>query len=269
MFWLMILGCADPGRSDAGLLLLDGEALDAGWLVEVEGEPLSTALPVQEGDAPILLAPDGLPEEFEFYPDEITLVSGPEGDVDWLVLGDDIATDAVEVVGDEATAADIAEQLGGPFDQVDSGIWLLEAPDILLELTWVAEPDGLYETLPLDDPGYVIASSPGDSGTFSERLVDLERGVDALAEGGSTRPAARGLHDRLETEASAIQQRPQPWLWVGAWDLDGRCVILDAVGGVDDCRGQHLGTWSLDDAQPTLSFQLDSAEGAWSLVEAP
>ena len=262
---VFLIACADPGRSDEGLLLLDGPALDAGWHVELDGEPVLTALPVHEADGPVLVDPEGAAVDVELYPDEVTVVEGVDGEIDWLILGEDIARDAVELVGDAETAEDLAEQLDGRVDEVEADIWLLEAPDVWDELTWATEPDGLYETLPLHDPEYVIATSGGPEATFSERLVELERRVDELKGRQVRRGSAQALEDRLETEATAIQDRLSPWLWVGAWEVDGRCVILDAAGGVDDCQGADLGAWQLDDAQPTLSFQLDSAAGAWVL----
>ena len=273
MLILALLACADPGLSQAGLLLLDGEALDAGWLVEAEGEILGTALPVPEGLFPHLIDPDGGQVEVDFFAGELTVVEGEAGEVGWLVLGEDVARDAIEVQGDEASAELLLAQVEGALELLDSGLWLLQGPEIVEELGWIAEePGGLYALRPLDDPAFVEAryqaDGAPDSGSFSDRIDELRLRVEHL-QGGSVgqprRPAAAGLEAMLSAERAALAAQLTPWIWVGAWEVDGRCVVLDGVGGVDDCRGRDLGTWTLESPTPTLSFQLDSDQRTWEM----
>lgn len=269
---LLLLACADPGSPQEGYLLLDGPALDAGWLVEtVDEEVLSTALPVPEVLEPVLVDPAGERFEVELYPGELSLVEGEQGDIDWALLGEDVARDALELVGDEAALELVMEQVEGQAELLDVGLWLVQGPEIVEQIAWIEEePAGLYAIYPLDDPAFVEATVSVDSGlqslSFGERIASLEQRVEALGGGGvSSRQASGSLETLLRGERAELQASLEPWRWVGAWDVDGRCVVLDAAGGVDDCRGGDLGTWSLDNPVPTLSFQLDSDQRTWEM----
>lgn len=271
MLILALLACADPSLSREGFVLLDGEALDAGWLVETGDEVLSTALPVSEGLLPHLIDPDGEPVRIELFPGEVTLVEGEAGDIDWLVLGEDVARDAVEIQGDAAAAELLLQQVEGELELLDSGLWLLQGPEIVEELAWIAEePLGLYALRPLDDPAFVEAryraEGAVDTGSLSDRIGALEARLDRIAPDElGRRPAAQRLQAALSDERAALAAQLTPWIWVGAWEVDGRCLVLDSAGGVDSCAGSDLGTWSLESPSPTLSFQLDSDQRTWEM----
>lgn len=254
MFLALALACTHTTLGDAPMVLLDADALDAGWAVEVDGRVVSTALPVPlwyEGGA-TLIAPDGASEEEEVFGGELLLVEGADGELDWLAIGTDVAPDVVLVEGTEDAAFELADQAGAEVLELD-GAWQLSGRELLEELCYAKEPDGLVGVRPSWDVVEVLDETEDES--FSRRMADLEDAVGML----KTR-SYRNKLDVLDLDAQArsdalffVESRPEldrgeldPASLVGVWHSGARCLVLDASGGFHSCDGAVEGPWEVN-----------------------
>lgn len=194
MFFLLI-ACAPP-ETDPGLILLGPDALDAGASLEVDGQDLSSSLPVLGyADEEIWVGlPDG--EELQLQPQSGELLQvWLDGDAllyEVALIGAEIDPDAVLVMG--AGGERLSEELWieGEVDQ--AGLWL-RAPDLLRLLT---DPDlpQVEAIVPLkasasQTPGLLLETatlaSPSRSVQRGTRgQVGLEAGAYGAASGSTS-----------------------------------------------------------------------------------
>jgi len=246
----LLLACTASTLGEPGLVLLDAEALDAGWAVDVDGAITDGALPIATwSDEVVLIAPDDGVEFVELYSGELLLVQGAGGSLEVTEPGVDVARDTVFVEGSEDAAWDLADQVGADVVELE-GEWELHAPDLIEELCWAEEPRDLRALRPARDAEILEAE-------YDRQLADIEQQVRELKERvfaskarlgllhppdyGASLPPADGEEASQPDDFGALD----PVDFVGVWHSGDACVLLDASGGYRSCDFSVEGLWSV------------------------
>jgi hypothetical protein len=133
--WMTAVASADPL---VAVVVIDQEARDQGYAVELEDLVLDDALPIDvaEGEQVRIVDPDGGRHPLDVAPGEAWEVVGPDGEAWMSKLGEDVRTDVLVVRGDEAAIRALASELGARI-RVEDGRTLLVGHDVLFAAPWV------------------------------------------------------------------------------------------------------------------------------------
>lgn len=135
-------GCAAPLTPDA-LVLIDEDAREAGVHVVSEGRVLTGPLPMTvPGGIPLEVMTDAGIEVLDPVADEIVDLRGPDADVVWRRIDDDVDPDAIWIDGDVHALEDLAWALDADLSW-DGEDARLEGPEVLIDAAHVDPPEGL------------------------------------------------------------------------------------------------------------------------------
>lgn len=135
MSWMwMSIAAAEPL---VAVVLVDREARDEGYAIQIDGWLVEDALPVDvaRGEVLELVDPDGHTERMQVAAGEAWEVTGPNGETWMALLDDEIRTDLLVVRGDRQAIDDLADALDARVTEKDGALYL-EGKDIVLDAGW-------------------------------------------------------------------------------------------------------------------------------------
>ncbi len=262
------------------IVVVDEAAREQGFALQLDGWLVEDALPVdvQEGETLHLVDADGRRELLDVAAGEAWEISGEGGEAWMSVLGEDVRTDLVAVVGDAEAVIDLATDLG--VDVFREGQrYYLKGDGVLFDVPWTrarlastirevglvgtdevltnersahppVRPEGAH-----DLPRYVPARPVVASRTHlaGPTVTTLPRPLAEVAPVAAPEPAP--------VPAREVQEEPQPAV---ALVDSGRTVSLDgeAYAGQYRCRDEML--W----LHPAGVFAFRGVTGTWT-VSAP
>ena len=140
--FLLLGGCAAPLTPDA-LVLIDQDAREAGIHVVSEGRPLTGPLPMAvPGGLPLQVVTDRGSVVLDPLADEVVDVRGPDADIGWRRIDDDVDPNALWVEGSVAALEDLAWELDADL-LWDGERARLEGPQVLIDAAHLDAPDAL------------------------------------------------------------------------------------------------------------------------------
>ncbi len=242
---LALGACAAPISPDA-LVLIDSEAREAGVHVVSEGRVLTGPLPLAvPGGLPLeVVTADGI-RTLDPIADEVVDLRGPDAEVIWRRIGDDVDPDALWVGGDEAALEDLAWELDADLTWEDDDA-RLEGPQVLLDAAdLVAAPEIAWsqasgwsgrEAVWRRDAEVVGADTPGSAASVAGDAHESPASTaDSVSEwlreqvGAATRPArARGEEAKPVVPAEWLSETPNGTGWVDVEVGTGRALIEPA-----------------------------------------
>jgi hypothetical protein len=155
-----------PGREEgaehSSYLLIDAPARAAGF--HLEGASAEDAvLPLELGEATEidLVGPAGA-TRLPVAAGDLLHVRGAEGRLEWGTLGGDVDRDRLVVVGSEAAARDLADQLEGTIEASERGRFEIVGPGAFARGARASIPSGLAEAIPVKARG--LAANRDDRG---------------------------------------------------------------------------------------------------------
>ncbi len=134
LLFAVALAQADPV---VAIVAIDEAAREQGYALQLDGWMVEDALPIDvvEGETVHLVDADGRKELLDVAAGEAWEVSGHAGDAWMSVLGEDVRTDLVAIVGDPAAVVDLATDLG--VDVFREGQrYYLKGDDVLFAVPW-------------------------------------------------------------------------------------------------------------------------------------
>jgi hypothetical protein len=166
-------GASQEGSAGKGFVLLDRDARAAGFVLESEGQRLSSALPREllADDDASLIGPTGR-TSLAGADGELLHVRGRDGRLESLDLGDEADADRVLVVGTREAASALAEMLGAGMVEKDGG-WELSARGVLAAAAAVDDAPGVTEILPAKLEAKGTNDDATVDGRASQRLPGL------------------------------------------------------------------------------------------------
>lgn len=138
---LALIGAAQA-EPVVAIAVVDQEARDHGYALEIDGWVADRALPVEiaEGEHVAIVGPDGHVEPLDLMPGEAWEISGPDGEAWASRIGDEIRTDLLAVRGTDASIAALAEALDAQVVADGTTVWL-SRDGILFDAPW-ADDEG-------------------------------------------------------------------------------------------------------------------------------
>src|SRR5262249_36425028 len=129
-------------------VVIDRAAREAGVRLDgVAGDDAVLPVEVSSASHQELVGPAGR-VKLDMREDEVVYVRGPDAHVQPGALDTDVARARLAVVGSEAAARALADEVGGVVDTHD-GRFVVVGPDALAGLARAATPDGLDEVVPV------------------------------------------------------------------------------------------------------------------------
>jgi len=119
------------------IVVVDEAAREQGYALQLDGWMVEDALPIDvvEGETVHLVDAEGRKELLDVAAGEAWEVSGDAGDAWMSVLGEDVRTDLVAIVGDPESVVDLATDLG--VDVFREGQrYYLKGDDVLFAVPW-------------------------------------------------------------------------------------------------------------------------------------
>ncbi|MEZ4323239.1 MAG: hypothetical protein R3F61_37590 [Myxococcota bacterium] len=160
----MSVAFADPV---VAVVLVDREARDSGYALEIDGWLVDDALPVDvaKGEVLKLVDPEGNAEALDLAPGEAWLVTGSKGEAWMSLLDEEVRTDLIAVRGDDAAIDALATALDARVVEHEGSIYL-SAEDILLHAGWVEDDQARR----LDEVGFVTVQDAPPTRTPIRRV---------------------------------------------------------------------------------------------------
>lgn len=237
------VGCTSQTVEETAVLVMDLEARDAGWQVEIYGDDATSTLPVllDATDEVVLVNGD---EVVEFEPEHgfVLSVIGEDAELVWYEMAWDVDPNSISVIAPEDAAYELAESIGAEVEDGESGFIVVGENAFLLSAE-VAEPAGILESSRLPPPEDEVAVVsimdyfPATAGKRSTVRVD----VDGRFPFPTIDTDARS--DLLANESAAAG------FWVGryAHESGGESVTLSADGSYQRRSGCVIksGKWAV------------------------
>lgn len=178
------IGCqgAPTSEGKSGYLLVDRDARNAGFAVEIAGEKIAPVLPMQltSDDEATLVGPTGR-MALSGDADELLWVRGAAGKIESLAVGDEIADDELKIEGSEDAANQLAQQLAADIEASGEATWKIHVADALRVAAAASAPDGLVGALPSEKAAPVEEEEAAARARIEGRGVGLHglgRGMD-------------------------------------------------------------------------------------------
>jgi hypothetical protein len=123
------------------VVVVDQEARDQGYALELEDLVVEDALPVDvaDGEHVRIVDPDGGRHEIDVAPGEAWEVTGARGEAWMSRIGQDVRSDVLLVRGDEDAVRALAGALRADVRPGDGGL-LLVRPGLLFDAPWASAP---------------------------------------------------------------------------------------------------------------------------------
>lgn len=262
---LMLLLAAAQAQPLVAIVVVDEEAREQGYTLEVDGWVVEDALPVDvaEGEHLVLVEPGGRSEPLDVAPGEAWEIAGPKGEAWMSQLDKEIRTDLIAVRGSVESVSALAESLDATILEEDGLIWLA-GKDILFDAPWVEDE----RAAKVDAVGFVRVDEAGE-----EPIRTTEGSVASVP----ARPVIRRVAATPDPVATAVAPPApiatpvsEPVVEVGEGPTE---LILTAVDAdQDDVRANYAGLFLCRDdvlwldAAGTYSFR--GVTGVWT-VQAP
>jgi hypothetical protein len=160
------------------VVLVDREAREAGYALEIDGFVVDDALPVgvAPGEVLHLLDPHGDPEPLDVTPGEAWEITGKHGEAWMSMLGEDVRTDRFVVKGDPRDLEELAAELDGTL-VTEGDVVYLAGKGVLLAAARVDSALGLR----VDEVGFAKGSDAPEPSSI------------AVSRPSSTLPASSGV----------------------------------------------------------------------------
>jgi hypothetical protein len=144
-----LVSCEGGGSSEAGYVLMDREARASGISLRKDDAAVSAALPVAvgEGESAVLVADDAA-QPLSVDAGELLYVRGADAQIDRLVLGRDVESDAWDIDGSAAASEELAYGVGGRL-MANGERMRLQVPDAVDLVSALSVPPGLVEFSPV------------------------------------------------------------------------------------------------------------------------
>lgn len=125
---------ADPV---VAIVVMDEEAREQGYALELDGWLVEDALPIDvvEGETVHLVDADGQAEPLDVAAGEAWAISGEKGEAWMSVIGEDVRSDLVAVVGEAEAVVDLATDLGVDVFR-EGNRYYLKGDDVLFAVPW-------------------------------------------------------------------------------------------------------------------------------------
>ncbi len=143
---LALLTLVAQAQPLVAVVVIDQEARDEGYALQLDGWLVEDALPVdvEAGEEVALVDPDGRVEPLGVAVGEAWEVTGPRGEAWMSRLGDDVRTDMIAVRGDTRGIERLADELGA--DVVHrGGVTYLTGPELLFDVPWASRVERIDE----------------------------------------------------------------------------------------------------------------------------
>ncbi|MCB9675526.1 MAG: hypothetical protein H6737_10445 [Alphaproteobacteria bacterium] len=267
MSLLLFLASAAFAEPLVAVVVVDQEAREQGYALEIDGWLVNDALPVDvaKGEVLRLVDPAGRTEELDLAPGEAWEVTGPDGEAWMSLLDDEIRTDLIAVRGPAEAIGALAKSLDARIE-VREGVVYLKGDDILLDAGWVDDELALQ----VDEVTFVRVrvreddaqpARPAGRPAIAAVPAVLPVAVPAVAPTPVAAPeiaapAADPVIDpreRTRGRAKPEPKRPPPGRVVGeaAWE---------AYAGRHMCRGEMM--W----LHPDGTYGFRGVVGYWQVV---
>lgn len=146
---LLLAAACGPGSADEAFVILDPQARQQGFEVEVDGEarftPLPIAVPLAEGATVVLTGPERR-EALELEPGELAYIRGANG----VITRGDPDPDQIQIRGDEASVREFAARVGVSPAADGPSRWLLRGSSVLPMTAYFEDADAkdLFSSAP-------------------------------------------------------------------------------------------------------------------------
>lgn len=216
-----VTGCQGAPEGDAGYLLLDRAAREAGFAVEGAQGRVASVMPMElSSDSEVSLTGPTGRVALSGAAGELLHVQGREGKMVSRDLGADVDGDKLILEGSEESAHELASLLGGEVVEGENGTWEIRGAGILGDATRVSAPQGLLQVLLADQVG--DQEAPEQAG----RVVGFDPGNarnalrDQLAAGESLEAVGvRSVMDKLPPAVTCADPATGVWM---SQDYDAR-----------------------------------------------
>lgn len=270
---LLLLLSAAQAQPLVAIVVVDQEAREQGYTLEIDGWVVEDALPVDvaEGEQVVLVEPDGRTEPLDVAAGEAWEIVGAKGEAWMSQLDKEVRTDLIAVRGTLESVEALAESLDAQILEEDGLIWL-SRKDILFDAPWVEDA----EAAAVDEVSLVRVDEPEEptpdrADPVATRPVGV-RGptVDPVATAVAATPIAPSV--------DLVATVPEPE-GVAEPDVEPEADVpeklaLGAVDAVDDdaLRANYAGLYLCRDdvlwLDPAGTYSLRGVAGVWT-VQSP
>lgn len=183
-------GCVggDDDPEQRGLLLLDAEAVEAGFAISGDSIDPRTLPVAPDADGFVtVVGPDGA-RRIDVAPSELVRIRGPEGTIERLSIGDDVHANGMTVRATADVSEALAEELGAAVQPREGaeGLFDLEAPGLLGAAALLPSLETVVEVEPVAVDGEDAPLIP----RLPPRAWPARRIVPQAAPGGTAAAAA-------------------------------------------------------------------------------
>ena len=262
---LALLGSAQA-QPLVAIVVVDQEARDSGYALEIDGWLVEDALPVDvaAGERVALVDSVGRAELLDLAPGEAWEVTGADGEAWMSKLDEEIRTDLIVVRGSEASIEALAESLNADVFSEDGRIYL-SGKDILLDAPWVEDEAALeVEEVALVrvEAEAAEGAEPEQTGVFTPAPARIPtRSLAAATPAGLSSPAPAVDPPSTEAEGQA-EERVAPEL--PRVEPEARPELRDdhpaRYAGLHLCRDDVL--W----LHPSGTYAFRGVDGVWSVA---
>jgi hypothetical protein len=216
-----VTGCQGAPEGDAGYLLLDRGAREAGFAVEGAEGRVAPVMPMElTSDSEVsLVGPTGR-VALSGAAGELLHVQGADGKMVSRELGADVDGDRLILEGSEESAHELAALLGGKVVEGENGTWEIHGAGVLAEATQVRAPKGLTQVLLADQvgdqeapeqAGRVVGFDPGNARFALQAQLASREALDAVG--------VRSVMDKLPPAVTCSDPAAGVWM---SQDYDAR-----------------------------------------------
>lgn len=216
-----VTGCQGAPEGDAGFLLLDRGAREAGFAVEGAQGRVAPVMPMElTSDSEVaLIGPTGR-VALSGAAGELLHVQGADGKMVSRELGAEVDGDRLILEGSEESAHELAALLGGEVVEGENGTWEIHGADVLAEATRVSAPKGLTQVLLAEQvgdqeapeqAGRVVGFDPGNARFALQAQLASREALDAVG--------VRSVMDKLPPAVTCSDPATGVWM---SQDYDAR-----------------------------------------------
>lgn len=220
---------APPG--DEGYVLLDADAREAGFALEIEGEVTASALPVAISDEVrvVLVGPEGR-RTLSVSPGELVHVVGEDGEVESLEIGEEVDPGRLQLESTREAATALADALGAEVVETEDGMFELRGEDLLDAAGEAETPEGLIAISPVAPEDRAALATEADSMVAAGRLrtANAVAAPALVAAPVVVDPARYGMRamvdealDRFEVAPAVSCEDPVAGTWISYDHFDG------------------------------------------------